>query len=209
MAFKKLLLISSMLLFSASANSAFITQGTLTWDDTTNIITNNAHNVEYLNLNVLSGLTYAETVAALAIQDGGGWSIATSEAAGIFADSLLSPGTASCDYAGISVGANNLCGTLSGWYDGKLGSNYDAAFDYFIFLDAGTGADYVSIESLTGNVKIHDSSIALNDLNFASGPLTASWIVTRPTAVPIPAAAYLFSSGLLGLIAVARRKARA
>ena len=32
---------------------------------------------------------------------------------------------------------------------------------------------------------------------------------TAPSAVPVPAAAWLFGSGLLGLVGVARRKARA
>ena len=210
MAFKNLLVASSILLFSASANSAIITQGTLSWDDTTNIITDSANNFEYLNFNVLADLNYAETIAALASQDGGGWSIANATAAGFFADSLLSPATAACDYDGTSVFGSNFCGSLTGWYDGKLGSNYDASTDHMIFLDNGGGADYMSIASLSGDVNIFDSSIALADLNFSTtggSPVTASWLAVRP--VPVPAAAYLFGSGLLGLIAVARRKVHA
>lgn len=38
---------------------------------------------------------------------------------------------------------------------------------------------------------------------------TFSYAAAVPASVPVPAAAWLFGSGLLGLIGVARRKARA
>lgn len=211
MAFKKLLLASSMLVFSANVNAALITQGALVWDDTTNIITNTQSNVEYLSFNVLADLNYAETLAVLGTQDGGGWSIAASVDSGNFAAALLNPAAPVCDYDGTNVGATSICGSLTGWYDGKLGDNFNGLLDTILFLDDLNEADYVSIGSL-GDVELFDSTIALSDINFSTtggSPNTASWLVTRPTAVPVPAAVYLFGSGLLGLIGVARRKARA
>jgi len=47
-------------------------------------------------------------------------------------------------------------------------------------------------------------------IGYTSGPVTGANLamVTNVSAVPVPAAAWLFGSGLLGLIGVARRQGR-
>jgi hypothetical protein len=67
---------------------------------------------------------------------------------------------------------------------GQLSNIYG---DYNIYYDA----------TLAGNSYLGDKSYALNGRGFL-----------MPAAVPIPPAVWLFGSGLLGLIGVARRKRR-
>ena len=62
------------IVLSTSVNAALVTQGYLsTYDDgSSNIITDTINGVEYLRLDVLAPLTYAQTLSVLGTQDGGG-----------------------------------------------------------------------------------------------------------------------------------------
>ena len=195
-------------LISFNASAAIVTQGDLTSDDTTNIITDSLNNVEYLRLDVLADLTYAQTVSVLGTQDGGGWSIASSTDAVNFTQALFG-GTPACTHDGTAV-ANSDCGTLAGWFDTKLGANYDGGDDIAWFLDASGEADYITIRS-DGFVYLQDYTLSSSDAFAAGGAYadrTIAWLLVRPSEVPIPTAIWLFGSGLLGLIGVARRKVR-
>jgi hypothetical protein len=109
--------------FISTANAAVVTHGYLSSDDATDLIVDSLNSVEYLRLDVLADLTYAETLAVLDTQSGGGWSIATLDDALGFTASLLG-GTSVCAHNGVSV-TTTLCGTLSSWDDGDLGANFD------------------------------------------------------------------------------------
>lgn len=199
----------SLVAVSFNAGAVSVTHGALTSDDSTNIIINTADNIEYLRLDVLADKTYAETVAVLDTQDGGGWHIANAAEALGFLDALLS-GTNVCTHDGTNVTSNQIapCGNVSGWSDGDFGPNHGVNSDYAWFLDAGGEADMIIIGDVFGNdVLMQDYTLASSD-NFAGGhPDPISWLLVRPaTPVPVPAAAWLFGSGLLGLIGMARRK---
>ena len=198
------------LTFSTSVNAATVTQGYLTTDDdgSTNIITDSLNQVEYLRFDVLADLTHVETVQALGTQDGGGWTIATATDAIDFTRAFLG-GTTYCAHDGTSVTISG-CGTDTSWTDGMMGASFDTNLDYFWFLDNSGDADMIRINSSTGMVSISDYNIAGTDYYSAGGypDLAISWLLTRPTAVPVPSAVWLFGSGLVGLIGVARRKTR-
>jgi hypothetical protein len=94
------------------------------------------------------------------------------------------------DISGSLGGDSNSTWTISVYLDGLLTSQeniFNFANEYIGFSLSSITGDYVTISS-TGTIGV------LEDLNFVS-------------TVPVPAAVWLFGSGLLGLIAVARSKA--
>ena len=191
---------------SFNVGAAIITHGALTTNDdgSTNIITDTLNNnFEWLRFDVLAPLTYAETLGALG-QDGGGWNIAGFTQATMFADALLSDTTNLC------TETVSTCGNVSSWNDGDLGANFDASADYAFYLTNAGRAGYVTVDA-AGEVILRGwSSLAASDAYATGGfyeSLPISWLLYRETAViPIPAAVWLFASGLIGLIGVARRK---
>lgn len=106
---------------------------------------------------------------------------------------LKAPDPLDVETLGVRVeDSNGVAGTVSlGWQDLSLGSNL------IPFSSLSNGVDLTSVD-LIGL----DFSIAVEGNNISIGSVSA--------VVPVPAAAWLFGSGLLGLVGVARRcKARA
>jgi len=206
MKFWKLASALTALLLASSAHAAIVTQGYLTTNDdgSSNIITDSLNNVEYLRFDVLADLTYAETIAVLDTQDGGGWTIASSAEAISFTAAFLG-GSTSCTHNGIDA-IVKTCGFVRPWSDGFLGANFDYLADLSWFLDDNGNADYVMID-MAGTVLINDWDLASSDNHAALSETPVSWLVVRPTVVPVPPAVFLFGSGLLGLIGLAKRKA--
>ncbi len=211
MGIKSIVLAASTLVLSMNVSAALVTVGNLsTYDDgSSNIITDSLNNVEYLRLDVLADYTYAQTLAVLDTQDGGGWSIANAAQAIGFTAAALG-GVSACTHNGNSVTGNG-CGYISNWTDGLLGDNYNVNYDFAWFLDEQGQADYVWIEkSPFGLMSIADTTLSYSDNFSAAGAyvgLPISWLMVRDVSpVPVPAAMWLFGSGLLGLIGVARRK---
>ena len=64
-------------------------------------------------------------------------------------------------------------------------------------------ADYISI----GFDGPETDALLNGTATFANEPYTSYTLLLTPTAVPVPAAVWLFGSGLIGLIGMARRKA--
>ena len=193
---------------SFNVGAAIITHGSLTTNDdgSTNIITDTLNNnFEWLRFDVLAPLTYAETLATLGTQDGGGWGIAGFTQATMFANALLSDTTNLC------TETVSTCGNVSNWSDGDLGANFDASADYAFYLTDAGQAGYVTVDAISGEVILRGwSSLAASDAYATGGfyeSLPISWLLYRDTTViPVPAAVWLFASGLVGLIGVARRK---
>jgi len=188
---------------SINANAAIVTHNYLSSDDSTNIIVDGLNNVEYLRLDVLADSTYAETLAVLGTQDGGGWSIATPTDALNFMSALLGgSGSNSCTHDGTAP-TNSNCGTATGWMDGDFGANNQGSIDLAWFLDDGGEADYIFLRDGDGLAQLLNySTIIDTDMFSAGGSQSAypvSWLVVRSTVVPVPAAVWLFGSALAGL----------
>ena len=198
---------ASLAVASFNAGAATITHGALTTNDdgSTNVISDSLNNnFEWLRFDVLAPLTYAETLGALGTQDGGGWNIAGLTQATMFADALLSDTTNLC------TETVSTCGNVSNWSDGDLGANFDASADYVFYITNAGRAGYVTVDA-AGEVILRGwSSLAASDAYATGGfyeSLPVSWLLYRDTAViPVPAAVWLFGSGLVGLVVVARRK---
>lgn len=75
-------------------------------------------------------------------------------------------------------------------------------------LGTCTGAGYGVDDSIGGSPMTSPSFSAFN-ANFDIMSVTYQSMATAPAAVPVPAAVWLFGSGLLGLVGIARRKKKA
>lgn len=184
----KLFSLAIAMVLSTSVNATIVTHGSLITNDdgSSNIITDNLNNVEYLRFNVLAGLNYAETLAALSTQDGGGWAIATAADALGFTRALLGENSTCPNYA--SSDFTSECGSASGWVDGDLGSNYDGSQDSVWFLGQDGSANHITINS-AGFVAIDASSMMQSD-NFSNGGIYSdrpiAWLLIRQSPVTVP-----------------------
>jgi len=119
---------------STPANSAIITHGHLTSDDSTNYITDTNSGRLYTRFDAFD-MTYAQTVNAIGA--GGsfdGWSIATSVEADNFFAAMLGFSSALCD--GITDFVTD-CGIVSSWNDGDFGASFNDQVDIFAYENDG------------------------------------------------------------------------
>ena len=122
--------------------------------------------------------------------------------------------------------SSNFLGLPSSGWNVNLGMNLDG-FGNFNFVEKGTGdtrvdplpfsitgiigdspTDYVQTSTGTagqGNVFFAAHVAGFNDVDPGTGVITSAYF-GGSTAVPLPAAAWLFGSGLLGLGALVRRR---
>ena len=83
------------------------------------------------------------------------------------------------------------------------GTNGDALQAY---LGCDTSVDFPCLPSINQSGTISLSFDVTEGKTYGFGAEGAVWMNTQVSAVPVPAAAWLFGSGLLGLVGVARRK---
>lgn len=214
MRFWELASAATALVLSTSLNAAIITHGALTTNDdgSTNIITDTLNDYEWLRFDILSQMTYAQTLAVLDTQDGGGWNIAGQVQAHEFVDALFDPVVDVCTVMDRTLTG---CEILNSWTDGAFGDNYDTMNDYAWFLNDDSSVGWLRIEEIAlgkGSVDAlnYFDLISKSD-EFVNADNAISWLLYRdvpPVVVPVPAAIWLFGSGLLGLFGIARRKTR-
>lgn len=207
----KLASVATALVLSMSANAAVITYGYLVTDDTTDFITDATTGREYKRFDAFD-LTYAQTAAAVGA--GGlyeGWSIATSDIADEFYSAALgvlsTPCSGPTDYG-------TTCGQIAGWTDGDFGASWVNNNDIFWYLSTNDTQNVdpspLGTSSIRegGEVRDWDDSSDFTRFDIYQGtenPVNAL-LYREVSTVPVPAAAWLFGSGLLGLAGVARRK---
>ncbi len=216
-------LLTSAILFltSTASQAATITYGSLQTDNAAGslYITDTLTGRVYSRQDAFD-MTYSQTVAAIAEGSGSiweGWKIATSTTADEFASAMLynpTTGTSSSTCGGADVFGVS-CGTINGWVDNSFGASWDNNLDSFAFLsteDTPNGRN-----TLIGNVHIHngnvlamfDDSWTIADLDSAIGPYGVDLMLYNDagvSAVPVPAAVWLFGSGLFALTGIARRR---
>lgn len=129
-------------------------------------------------------------------------------ASGSFDDSVLTGGDTGTVLFDMSSG--NSLSLSFGNMTFQASDDIDyASGNPFITLSAGglTAFDFAANVGTMGYLTSFELNVDAEDdsLNFVNATWTG--ITITPTAVPVPAAVWLFGSGLLGLVGVARRKA--
>ena len=91
----------------------------------------------------------------------------------------------------------------------ELSFDFDlAGNDYMLFSGGTTTELFWCMETAAGGCNGPDSSehIGVKGVAFYSVPHTGEIVFATATVVPVPAAVWLFGSGLIGLVGFARRK---
>lgn len=185
---KKIILVISLFL------SGHLSAATITWETpTTNVNVNDVFTVNVVGTGFLSNV------------DGGGVNIS-------FDQNLVNVLSVSIDESvwdfggfGISTGTiNNSNGTLDGI---MVNADADVTGDFVVatieMQAISAGSSLLSLTEYTLNPWASGGSMINPD--FVDGSVIAS----ASTTVPVPAAVWLFGSGLIGLFAVSRRKMNA
>ena len=199
----KILMVMGVLAFSAAANATTVAPpvsidfgtgigegGTITWDGTDAIGTDivvNAVNI------------------ANATQNNGGYSAVALLNFDTSAGTISINGTVGGAGTDLTVTQDLFSGVVDSWsYDGGVISLFSAkggggiSADLSTFIGEALGQAYTFAEfTLSIGDNVHSADLLL------AGPDRG----LNPPEVPVPAAAWLFGSGLLGLMGVARRKA--
>ena len=190
---KTLKLISAItgLALSASANAALIDNGTFTTDDITGL--------DWLDLSITDSQAYNSAVS-------------------------LNPGWRHASYTEVqtlfSSSFDGAYDTSNGGGISTLGSGYtDQAADMATFIslfgETDTDMSIGFVADLYGDLRwtgvdaynIHlPSTFATYNDSADSGHSQAGIFMVRTSVVPVPAAVWLFGSGLIGLVGFARRK---
>ena len=126
---------------------------------------------------------------------GGGFDLTAS----IDTSGVLSGGTFSIDGTLGAFTGTLLTGTLTGLGFPSIGNG-----DPLEFLFDVTGGDLASAYGTSGGIILSNSGFTGFASDFINTPFTG--VADTGTVVPVPAAVWLFGSGLLGLIGIARRR---
>ena len=197
-------LVSSIiaLVLSTNIHAALIDNGNYTTDD--------VNNLDWLDLTYTDGIAYTPALSAASEVEGGGWSYATEQQI-----------TSLWNQAFGTDWTLNSAGYLSS-------TEYTVEVDRFYSLfgeTVSTATVYYSaglFEDDNGNLRLIAAGRVINTgLNKMYGPnytgiydayreapnTSLGTFLVRTTVVPVPAAVWLFGSGLIGLAGFARRKA--
>jgi len=182
------------------------TVGALNWDGASSYITDSANSERaYIQLGLYKTYEYKELLGAIdtdPILDG--YRIATAKDAVSFYNSI----------SGSSVRhtADWTSAEVPGVTDGIFGSNYNSVSDYAWFLTGGS--DTESVGYITLSIEDIGYSIgyqrAFSNITAVEAYNTISWLLVTDTyevsAVPIPAALFMFAPALLGFLGFRRKR---
>jgi len=207
MKFLKTAIVTTALVLSTGSNAEIIS---VDWNNAgDNLITRDlSTGLEWLDLTETAGLTYDFVSSNLG--DSGffdGWAYASTSEVEAFFNSA--GGIGPYDYNAPSP-FNDLVvqDLLESW--GTLHSHNTQRFSNFVTSHIpqidwhGTGIIYYSTN--TPAVGYMDADFTSGGLFNSEGVPNVGHALVRVSAVPIPAAVWLFGSGLIGLIGLARRK---
>ena len=219
MKYLKLVTLTTALVLSTSVNAAIISVDWQSAGD--NLITKDTNNgLEWLDLTATSSRSYNDISSKLgADQEFDGWRYATTTEISGFFDSF---GGDSNFYNGWSTQNNGLFDVIAPYWG-------DLMCEEIGCVQPGDGASsFITSESdpVYGTAwqrygylydNVYDLLSATEDrVDLDSGPVSVDEAgnyrfgsaLVRASVVPVPAAVWLFGSGLIGLIGVARRKAK-
>ena len=202
----KLVAVVTTFVLSASVNAALIDNGAYTTDD--------VNNLDWLDLDYTEGLSYNAAQFAAASVAGGAWTYASEGQVNDMFFQMF-PGWLRTHSQGTSFNTLyssevDLFTSLFGHSD-RVGINDTTRFSRGFYLDdvgilrmlgVNNAVDPVLSDLIFGPDLVND----FTDWNMDNGTYPVSTFLVRSTAVPVPAAVWLFGSGLIGLAGFARRK---
>ncbi len=195
--------------FLKAVSAGALAFGLVTSTNTSAAVVQNPSNGNFYELVLQTGVTWDEA-NNVANAKPGNWYLATitDAAENAFIESLLSPGA---PFFQESCASSNLVGRVCGgiWLGGTSSSN--TANDWgWVTGETWSFTDWGPFEPFSNGDKLRLTEfrdrgplIAWNDV--PGGRTNSTGFIIETSAVPIPAAVWLFGSGLLGLIGVARR----
>ncbi len=198
------LLTAPLILFNVS-HASMITTGDLEYDDGTNIITNTITKQTYLGWDVLAGKTQDETQQLIDDGTHEGYHIADKFEAKAFFEAAI------YQWFGVFTWDDYvLAMTEEVWTDGGFGANMTDKFDRARFIvdsDKQTCGhmEFSSDADLVGEEAYYDAT------SCSRVPHNSSWLLvanTTSSAVPVPAAIWLFGTALIGLVGYGKRKSK-
>ncbi|MEW5011339.1 MAG: hypothetical protein AB1Y22_07205 [Cycloclasticus sp.] len=182
------------------------TVGALNWDGASSYITDSANSERaYIQLGLYKTYKYVDLLDAIdtdPILDG--YRIATAKDAVSFYNSI----------SGSSIRYTTPWSSaeVAGVTDGIFGSNYDSVSDYAWFLTGGTDTNSVgyialSSEDIGYSIGYERAYFNIEEVDVSN---TISWLLVTDTyevsAVPIPAALFMFAPALLGFLGFRRKR---
>jgi len=123
-----------------------------------------------------------------------------------FGPGTYSVATGAGSYTGVVVGAGQIGGLIL--FDWGASSDIDVINVWDVNC-AGATCTYTSTDAIVGGPAAAAGPDGILGVGMIDGPFLgfhANFDFTTPNAVPVPAAVWLFASGLIGLVGVARRK---
>jgi len=197
--------------FLSPSHASSINYGALQSDDdgTTEIISDSLNNVEWLRLDALANLNYAQTLTSTSsVGAYNNWNIAHNFHAQQFIDAMFSPDTPTCS---INTGPN--CGNPA-YNDGDFGGNFDPSSELVFFIsDNNIGQEVGLITLSASGITKDDEWASIDDsdkfsLAGANSALPISWLLYREMntgSIPEPLPTTLITIGLIG-IAISRKR---
>ena len=229
MAFKSIALAATTLVLSTGVNAAILSYGGYTHDTTTDIVTGKG--LEWLQWDRTLGHSINSIQSQLDTLEGGGWSIASNTQMDQLINAFDFGYTfVSTENTNIQVGTGYSSGdagneadelfitmfgdsyTSVGLLCGSTSDRCTTARALYGSDDDGDGrykhARVIDDYILANGTEIGGNIQLSNDAFLATEVLTLSGValVRDVSLVPVPAGVWLFGSGLVGLIGVARRK---
>ena len=203
MKFWKLVSVATTLVLSTSVNAALIDNDTYTMDDVSGL--------DWLDLSATDGLAYNSVLSL-----NPGWRYATYDEVSVLYSTLFEGIYDTGTGTGVSDG--NASHYDDQWVDANMhidlfGVTYTdtpvtfyVSYGWYLHSDGTlrTGGATVNVD--TGNSLIYFAHDTDYSQFIDTGYETYGTYLVRTSVVPLPAAVWLFGSGLIGLIGLARRK---
>ena len=183
------------MIFSTNVNALIIDSGTYLTDTTTSL--------EWLDMSYTHTLSFNDVLAATSGGSLDSWSIASEAQVLELVSNYLGHSPACCGWSSVNKGVLGLANLFGPTFIQQYDNGYEARYVIGFTSDGGNQFTQFGDYAYNDATELYTVGQAASSQDDSFGTFLVREI---PTSVPIPASAWLFGSGLLGLIGIARRK---